>query len=102
MIKQSTLLVARFSVILKALKTSFHYLKDHKCSSKELTTELENICKSKMYSLNAEDFIIESQVLNEAIYLVDYFNRHKVTLSGYDLKSCVKLDLFLEKITTAK
>jgi hypothetical protein len=84
-IKQSLLLVSKLSVILKALKTSFDKLKAHYCSfEKKLTIELENICKDIMNSLSDQDFIINEEIFIQALNLVDYFNRHKIALAGYN------------------
>ena len=84
--KYSTLLL-RLTAILQAIKNAFKLLSDIKtASNKTLTNEFQHELKDTISKFPENLYIIDKKIVQQANIIMKYFVKHKLILSGYDLR----------------
>jgi hypothetical protein len=74
----------RICCVLKTLKTATRALIGVTDSNlNEITNKFANIVKEICQNINYREFIIDEQTAIRAITCIEYFNKHKLILSGY-------------------
>lgn len=96
MFENAIVMLMRLCGILKALYVAVNFVEKHSSHSQDLNhilvKEIDAFLKDKDLVLSRQRFLISTQIVTNAYELLDYFNKHKLVMAGYEFDVHVSLN----------
>ena len=88
MFENANVMLIRLCGILKALYVAVNFVEKHSSHNQDLNNilvkDIDAFLDDKDLVLSKQRFLISAQIVTNAYDLLDYFNKHKLVMAGYE------------------